>query len=457
MAMIGFAPDIDQTTQGALRSVTNCLPTINGIRGAPTPVDTIWILDGASRGCVTIETLSNGTKKYLGQGNYLFELNGAGLSLVGTGLLSGTGRAMFTTFGNAVIACNGADGGGLVSSTGGWFTSISGSPSAKIIEGVGLFVMAFDYHKGTDTYHDGWYSSALGDYTDWTPAAATWCENGRFLDTPGGVTAARRLGDGIIAYKKRAMYYGQFVGSGSIGWQWSQVATNIGCVGQDAVVNAGGVHYFVGAEDIFVHDGSRPRSIGAGIKRWFFSDVAPSYLDRVMAVHDRNDDHVYFWYCSNAHATGTYAGWYDTAIVYNMLTGQWGRVTGLYQDIMTYQSGTDTLSVVGLSSSNYRVQDLSGACNTASMTTWDIGDDDRYSRLQKVRPRYLTSPTSATATHYHRNAVGVALTTGSTDTMVDHKLNFGASDRWHRIKIDTVGDFELSQINITESVTNGNK
>ena len=253
------------------------------------------------------------------------------------------------------------------------------------------------------------------------------------------------------------MYYGQFVGSGAIGWQWSQVATNIGCVGQDAVVNAGGVHYFVGAEDIFVHDGSRPRSIGAGIKRWFFSDVAPSYLDRVMAVHDRNDDHVYFWYCSNAHATGTYAGWYDTAIVYNMLTGQWGRVTGLYQDIMTYQSGTDTLSVVGMSSSNYRVQDLSGACGAASLTTWDIGDDDRYSRLQKVRPRYLASPTSATATHYHRNAAGVALTTGSTDAMNDHKFNFGASDRWHRVKIDTIGDFELSQINITESVTNGNK
>ena len=93
LSMIGFAPDIDQTTPGALRSVTNCLPTINGMAGAPTPVDTIWILDGSSRGCATVETLSSGSKKYLGQGNYLFELTVSGLSLVGTGLLAGTGRA----------------------------------------------------------------------------------------------------------------------------------------------------------------------------------------------------------------------------------------------------------------------------------------------------------------------------------------------------------------------------
>ena len=455
--MLGFAPDIDQTTDGALRSVTNCLPTINGIKGAPTPVNTIWILDGSSRGCSTVEVLAGGEKKYLGQGNYLFRLDGNGLGLVGTGLLTGTGRLLFTTFGNAVLACNGADGVGLVASTGGMFAGISGSPAANIIESVGLFVMAFDYDDGTDAHADGWYSSALADYSDWTPSLSTWCETGRFLDTPGGVTAARRIGDGIIAYKKRAMYYGQFVGSGAIGWQWSQVATNIGCVGKDAVVNAGGVHYFVGADDIYLHDGSRPRSIGGSIKRWFFADSAPAHLSKVIAVHDRNDDHVYFWYCSNANATGTNAGWFDTAIVYNMLTGQWGRVTGLYQDVMTYHSGTDTLSVVGVSGGDYRMQDLIGACNTASITTWDMGDDDRYSRLQKVRPRYLTSPASATATHYHKAAAGITYTTGSADTMVDHKFNFGASDRWHKLKIDTVGDFELSQINITESVAYGNK
>ena len=452
----GFAPDLDPTTPGILQSVTNMLPTTRGLIGAPTPINTIWILDGASRGCATIETLANGTKTYLGQGNFLFELNGGGLSLVGSGYATGTGRIVFTSFGNAVLACNGSDGVGLVASTGATFGSISGAPSARIIESVGLFVLAFGTTYGGDTSPDGWHSCALGDYTDWTPNITTQAANGRFLDSAGAVTAARRINDGIIAYKKRSMYYGQYVG-GDIIWQWSQIATNIGCVGQDAVVNAGGMHYFVGADDIYMFDGSQPRSIGQAIKRWFFADADPDHLHRVIAVHDRNDDHVYFWYSSNTVAGGTYDGWYDTAIVYNMLTGTWGRVTGLYQDIMTHQAGTDTLSVVAADSPYYRVKTLSGACGAASMQTFDIGDDDQYSRLSKVRLRFIDNPTSATVTHHHKSSLGDSYTTGTTDTMSDNKVNFGQSARWHKLKIDTVGNVEISGLTISESVTNGNK
>ena len=453
----GFAPDLDPTTPDILTAATNCLPTIRGVAGAPTPEDTIWILDHPSAGCATVDILSGSTRTFIGQTNYIVEATGAGLSLVGTGWTPGSGRFMFASFGNAVLTCNGWDGAALAESTTAAFTGIAGAPKSNIIESVGLFVMAFNTNDGSNHFADGWWSSALGNYASWTPSPSTWAESGRFLDTPGAVMAARRLGDGIIAYKRRAMYYGQFIGSGSVGWQWSQVATNIGCIGQDAVVNAGGVHYFVGADDIYIYDGSRPRSIGGAIKRWFFADADPDNLHRVIAVHDRNDDHVWFWYSSIAAAGGAHDGWYDTAIVYNMITGQWGRVTGLYQDIMTYQGGTDTLSVVGITGGYHRIKTITGACSTASLTTSDIGDDDRYSRLQKVRPRFAKSPTSAAATHYHKAAAGIAYTTGSTDTMVDHKFNFGSSDRWHKLKIDTVGDFEITQINVQASVTNGIK
>ena len=453
----GFAPDLDPTTPGILQSVTNMLPTTRGMIGAPTPENTIWILDGASRGITEIETLSAGTKKYLAYDNNLFELNGAGLSLVATGAGLNTGRTLFTSFGNAVLVCNGTDGIRILASTGGNFNiAPTDAPKAAIIESVGLFVLAFNWSDGTDTHADGWWSCALGDYTDWTPNITTQAANGRFLDSAGAVTAARRINDGIIAYKKRSMYYGQYVG-GDIIWQWSQVATNIGCVGQDAVVNAGGVHYFVGADDLYSYDGSQPRSIGQAIKRWFFADADSDHLHRVVAVHDRNDDHVYFWYSSNTVAGGTYDGWYDTAIVYNMLTGTWGRVTGLYQDIMTHQAGTDTLSIVAADSPYYRVKTLSGACGAASMQTFDIGDDDQYSRLAKVRLRFIDNPTSATVTHHHKSSLGDSYTTGTTDTMSDNKVNFGQSARWHKLKIDTVGNVEISGLNISESVTNGNK
>ena len=452
----GFAPDLDPTTPGILQSVTNMLPTTRGLIGAPTPVSTLCVFDSASRGCATIDTLANGTKTFLCYGIYLYELSGADLNLVRYGGMSGTGRIGFTSFGNALLVCNGSDGSEISSSAGDYFQLISGAPKARIVESVGLFVLAFGTTYGGDTSPDGWHSCALGDYTDWTPNITTQAANGRFLDSAGAVTAARRINDGIIAYKKRSMYYGQYVG-GDIIWQWSQVATNIGCVGQDAVVNAGGMHYFVGADDLYSYDGSQPRSIGQAIKRWFFADADPDHLHRVVAVHDRNDDHVYFWYSSNTVAGGAYDGWYDTAIVYNMLTGTWGRVTGLYQDIMTHQSGTDTLSVVAADSPYYRVKTLSGACGAASLQTFDIGDDDQYSRLSKVRLRFIDNPTSATVTHSHKISLGDAYTTGATDTMADNKVNFGQSSRWHKLKIDTVGNVEISGLTISESVTNGNK
>lgn len=452
--LLGFAPDLDPTTPGILQSVTNALPTTRGMIGAPTPVNTIWILDGASRGCATIETLSAGAKTYLGQGNYLFELNSSGLALVGTGWSSGTGRIVFTSFGNAVLACNGSDGAAIAASNGGsFFAGVGGgAPAARIIESVGLFVLAFGTKYGSSVSPDGWWACALGDYTSWTPSAATQAANGRLLDSAGEITAARRINDGIIAYKKRSMYYGQYVG-GDVIWQWSQVATNVGCVGQDAVVNAGGVHYFVGADDIYMFDGSYPRSIGSNIKRWFFADADPARLKNVIAVHDRNDDHVWFWYSSKTASSG----FFDTAIVYNMLTGAWGRVSQIAQDVMTHQSGTDTLSIVGTSGGYYRVQSLTGATDTASMQTWAMGDDDQYSRLSKVRLRYLTSPSSATVGHAHKSALGAAWIGGATDVMTDHKANFGQSARWHKLKIDTVGAFEISGLAVTEAVQNGNK
>ena len=451
----GFAPDLDPTTPGILQSVTNALPTTRGMVGAPTPVDTSWTVYAKTYGGAVIDTLTGGERTFLSSGAEVYELmpngsavfRGAGQSSIDP---QHNSREMFTSFGNAVIKANGI---AIMALTTGNFAYLT-APAAKIVESVGLFVLAFNTRGGGGVTADGWAACALGDYTDWTPSAATQAANGRLLDSAGEITAARRINDGIIAYKKRSMYYGQYVG-GDIIWQWSQVTTNVGCVGKDAVVNAGGVHYFVGADDLYMFDGSYPRSIGGNIKRWFFKDADPARIKNVIAVHDRNDDHVWFWYSSKTAASG----FFDTAIVYNMLTGAWGRVSQVCQDVMTYQGGTNALQIINPTGSStvHKVQSLTGATGAASMQTFDIGDDDRYSRLSKVRPRYLTSPTSATATHYHKTHAGLAYTTGTTDTMSDHKFNFGQSARWHKLKIDTVGNFEISGLAITESVQNGNK
>lgn len=446
-----FAPDIDATT-GVLTDVVNCLPTVNGLQGAPSPVDTIWWTVLESEGMATVDTLEGTPRTFVATATNVYELVPGGINTVTPTYSAGNARVMFTTFGNVVLMSNGWDGNRLAASTTGAFATIAAAPSAEIIEGIGLFVMAFDYKDSVDRVADGWFCCALADYTDWTPSITTQCANGRFLDTPGSVTAGRRLGDGIIAYKNRAMYMGQYVG-GDVIWQWSQVATNIGCVGHDAVVNAGGVHYFVGADDIYRYDGAQPQSIGAGIKQWFFSDVYPGSLYRIIGVHDRNSDHVWFWYLSK----DTTLNEYDKAIVYNTATGTWGKAEMRAVDIMTYQGGTDTLAIQAYVDTNYRIQTLSGATANASITTGDYGDDDQYSSIERVRTRYRQAPTSASMQHSYRAVSGIAYTAGETSAEVDQKFNFGKSSRWHRFVLSLTGDFEITAIKPIVSVPNGKR
>lgn len=437
--------------------------------GAPSPAAMDFQpLGDTSKGAATVELLDGSRRAFVGTDNDIYEATDGGFTLAGTGYTTGDNKFVFATFGNAIIAANGSNP--LVATTGSTFAGIGGdAPIAKIIESVGEFVLAFDCDDGTDHLPDQWWSCALGDYTDWTPALSTWAENGRFLDTPGGVTAAKRIGDGIAAYKRRGLYFGQFVGSGSIGWQWSQVASNAGCVGQGAVVNAGGVHVFVGVDDIWVYDGSPPRPIGSKVKRWFFADVDKTALYRIQAHYDRINGHVWFFYASRASN-----GVLDSAIIYSLDTGDWGaaRYTNGISDVMayiepgtTYSGATGTYDgqpALSYDSPFWRAGDeypviigndtqfysLVGACQSASMTFWDMGDNNAYIVPDDVTPRWVTAPDTATMTREVRDTQGAAWEAAETSQPISlwGQFNHLAAARWNRLQLDLTGDFEIIDI-----------
>ncbi|MBO0611707.1 hypothetical protein [Thiothrix fructosivorans] len=472
--LLGFAPDLDAATPGAITAATNILPTLRGVVGSPSAVDMGQPpIDYTSKGCATVALLDGSARTFVGGYSYLLELTSEGFDLIGTGFTTDVGaRFMFTSFGNAVLASNGVNR--IVQSTGDNFTSIASAPAAKIIESVGLFVMAFNCNDGTDSLPDQWWSSALGDHTDWTPSITTQSANGRFLDTPGGVTAAKRIGDGIIAYKRRGVYYGQYVG-GEIIWSWSQVSSTAGCVGQDAVVDAAGVHVLIGSDDIWMFDGTRPQSIGSSIKQWFFADADAANLYKTQGRYDRKNSHVWFFYPSRRSN-----GALDSAIVFNLTTGQWGRVLQTVTDTMAYVSvgtpysadtgtfdsdpgtaydspglrgASEYIVVVGTDTKLYS---MTGICQASSLTAWSMGEDDRYSTLKMVRPRFNKAPATATMTHAHKSGSGIDWTEGRTATLYDHKCDFLQSARYHRITLNTTGDFELTDLTV-EVAPNGRR
>lgn len=466
--LIGFAPDIDPTTPGVVLDCTNMVPSIRGMKAAPSLVNPgMPALPSKVLGGATLVKLDNTSRLIVGTQTKLYEeIAGAWndvsrVSSAYTGAASSVWR--FTQFGNATVATNDADV--LQQSTTGAFSDITGAPKAAIIETVAGFVFAFNTVDPTyGTRPDGWWNSGLYDHTVWTPSQATQCANGRIIDTPGEIRAGRALGPDIVVYKETSMYYGTYQGPPII-WAFNVISNQIGAPCQEAVVSIGTAHLFLGNDNFYSFDGTRPTPIGDSVKNWFFRDQNRSYKQTVVSVHDRLNSLVY-WYYVSTQSTGAI----DSAIVYNYKTGQWGRANRAIEAAVDFINGQITWSTLGtiadvwqdlpavpynspfwtsvatqpsIIDTTHTIQTLTGAAGQSAITTGDFGDDESYSLLQYVRMRFAQDPTSATMSTQERTTLGGLFTPGITTDLYDGKFDVDASARYHRALMTFQGDCEV--------------
>jgi hypothetical protein len=133
---------------------------------------------------------------------------------------------MFCQFGDATIATNDADQ--LQVATSGNFAAIANSPKAKIAFYVPNFVMLLNTNDGSGSpaygdQGDRWWCSGFQDYTVWTPALSTQCNTGRLIGGGGELTAGAALNDGLVAYKRNAMWFANYVGTPEV-FRFDQVS-----------------------------------------------------------------------------------------------------------------------------------------------------------------------------------------------------------------------------------------
>lgn len=466
-----FAPDLDPTTPGILVDCENLVPTLKGWRAAPTPVGLgMPALAAQCRGLTVVRKLDGTWRVFAGTGAALYEaVAGSWLdrSRVGGYSSPAEARWRFCQFGNVTMATNRADAMQQSLSTD--FADVPTAPKASIIETVNGFVMAFDTVDGTyGARPDGWWCSALRDQTNWTPAIATQAANGRLLDTPGPVRAGRRLGGDIVAYKERSMYLGRYVGAPII-WAWTLIPGEIGALSQEAVVDIGTAHVFMGTDDFYIFDGTRPAPIGASLREWFFARIDPSYYYRVQSLHDRKNA-VAYWFYPTVGSGGVLTSW----VAYHYKANKWGSGTLSIEAASEYLNGAITYDNIGdrfatyddipaiaydspywtassalqsVMSTSHVLQSLSGPGANASFTTGELGDDESFTTLTKVRPRFLTAPATATFTHQVHDTLDAALTAPESSTLNDGKFDALWSARWHRIKVATTGDMEITALN----------
>ena len=466
----GFAPDAEATTAGILTECTNMVPYDNGMMGAPTGVSAsgVPVLGAACKGAAVITKLDDTRRIFAGTATKLYELlSGVWTDSSRVGDYSGgaDARWSFAQFGDGTLASNGVEAIQRSLSTGD-FADIATAPKAKIIFSVGAFVMALNTNDGASK-PDGWHCCASFDDTSWTPDIATLATSGRLVSSAGAITAGARLGEYAIAYKEKAIYVGQFVGAPAV-WDWLQVpGGEAGCVGQDALTDIGGAHFFVGKDNIWIFDGSRPVNIADNqVKQWFFDNASPVYLYKTKCIFDRKTNLVWVFYCS-LNSTSP-----DTALVYHVKTKQWGKVTLAIEAVVDYiESGTtidgmdaiiatidgwDNTSfdspywtsgarTLAYFDTSHQLKSMVGISMTSGFATGHAGDDDMVTLLSKIRLRFAPNykPTTASVTTFSTMTEGDPMTQRATGSLNDGKFDVLQSARFHRADFAFTGDVRV--------------
>jgi hypothetical protein len=467
---VGFLPDADEHMAGVLTDCEMLLPSMKGYKGAPSFVAATTALAAACRGAAYVVKLDNTTRLFSGTQTALYEWDGSAwvdVSKVGGYTGSNDSAWRFAMFGDVAIAVNLTDATQKSVSTGA-FSDLSGAPKAKVVEIVsdGInspFVMLGNYNDGS-AVQDGIFWSAKADYTDWTPDVATGCGNLRLYDSPGEITAIKRLGSSPVVYKAGGMWVGSFNPSSL--WGFNQVSSDIGTPTQEAVVSIETAHFFIGKSDIYMFDGARPVPIGDGIKEWFFNDLNTNFAYKIRGHYDRANSLIYWYYPSTSSTGGL-----NSCIVYNHKTGKWGRANRDIEVCLEYLTGTFTYASLESAYSTYDVipnvtygspfwttaspnaaifttshllGTLTGETASCSLTTGAIGDDAQMTMVSRVQPRFLNDPTSGSMTNYYRMTDGSAYTTDAVSTLSSGRFDVLREARWHKFKLDFTGATELN-------------
>jgi len=473
--VIGYAPDTDQTSQGVIIDCDAFVPTEKGMQAAPSAQDgNVDTLASACYGAVTLKKLDGSFRVLAGTTTKLYELSGSSWadrtrSVGGDYALGVDNYWRYAQYGDVTLAVAKTDT--LQESTTTTFANVTGAPKASLVETVGRFVFIADTDE--TTYGDSpnrWWCSAINDYTDWTPSIATQCATNNLTSSPGRIYGMKRFGEQIVFYKERSMFLGTYVGAPII-WDVQEIPGDAGCNSQEAIVNIGTsdnpVHLFMGADDFWRFDGARPLPIGGPVRKTVYAELDFDYANKIKTLHDRVNSRVYFFYPIAGNS-----GALTQCVVYHYRENRWGRDDRMIEAAFEYIAGGITWDTFPFASwdaipstlswdspfwtsgaiapavfnTSHELLTLDGIATNSSFTTGDYGDDTNYYLLQRVKPTWLSSPSSATMTHYFKASEGDALTTGQTVSMSQSRFDLLMSSRWHRLQFNMVGDCVLNKV-----------
>lgn len=422
ISILGFMPDMPNTTPGAILSAAELIPSDRGMRASP--IDALHsVLPGVARGLRTVRKLDGSYRLLMGTSSNLYEWTGSAWSSLGSGYTSNYWS--MAQFGDATLASN--DNANIQVSTGGSFSSIANAPKALLVITPPNFAIALNTQNGSASASfgdspDRWWSSKFQDPTDWAISVDNQCVSERIIGNGGPITAAAVFGTGWVAYKSDSMFLAQYVGPPQV-FRLQRIPGEFGCVGPDAVADVGRGHVFVSQNDILFFDGTAPVSLAIGkVKNYLFRDGSPGAINRgfignTRLIYEPSTELVWMHYPALSSTSNV--------MVLHLPSGRWGVGRGLSSvSAAGLVNDSNGIAHAALAESSVpSLKTMTGdPSNGLTMTTWAIGSDFEDTALKRVKLLAHKEPSLgtvfATEYGYSGGAPGAVTAAASRNTSV---------------------------------------
>ena len=471
-----WLPDQSDLASGGVLEAINVVPAARGYRPFRGLSEVSGAADNYLRGMFATRDQTSVNLIFAGDNAKLYKYDSsdsslANVSQAGNYTMQTSEKWKFVQFGDNLMAAGGHAQvlQNYVIGTSTLFADISGAPAARYMASVRDFIVCGNVVYGGNTHQQRLYWSAINDSQSWTIGT----NQSDIQDIPdSGVITGIVGGQFGVVFTQRGIHRLEYVGSPVI-FSLEKVETTNGCEIPGSIVALGtNAIFYISQNGFFMFDGNRSVPIGAEkIDNWFYENLDSSYTNRVTSAIDPNNQIVMWSFVSNDSGNGEP----DKIIVYNYAVNKWSlieldhgslgtillpgytleQLDNINTNIDSMTTSFDSPIYAGESftlaaSLNNKIHSFTGDILNATITSREFEVTPlRASAINSVTPyvtakNAVTTPTLTVSVGSRSRQIDDVTFTTASSLNADNLCNVRSHGRYHRVKVQTTGDFRYA-------------
>ena len=468
-----WTPDLPDLGNPGATEALNVLPSASSYLPLLAVSPITDALTARCRGAMTTRDKIGQVYNFAGDETNLYSLSGNTHSDISNGTygLQASENWEFVKFGETVIAVCIDESPQSITLGGAAFADLAGSPpKARHCAVVSNFVVFANIDDGTARPNRIQWAG-INSTTSWTPDADTQADyQDLFSDANyggGWIMGVEGTGDAATIFQEYSIWRMTYEGSPTI-FRFDEVLPGIGTPSKNSITTEGRITHFLGQDGFYqLIDGTQIKPIGKNkVDNYFFNDFDATYPEKVIGASDPNSGIVAWIYPGSGNTNGQP----NKIIFYDWINDKWSRAEQIVEwiyaaigqgytleqldnvstSIDTLTPSLDSRAWMGgaLQLAVYDADNKKGTFGgTAMNATIETGEaqvnENGRAHITGARPLVDGAGTTLTVQIGTRDLQtdSNSFTTAeavNTETGIAH---FRSDARYHRLRINTSGDF----------------